>query len=303
MAEQRLQKVLAAAGIDSRRNCEQLIESGAVSVNGKVVNKLPAFVDPEKDVIAVNGRKIRKAKEVYFLLNKPKGVICSNSDPQGRKRAIDLVDTDQRVFCVGRLDVDSTGLIIVTNDSELTNKLTHPRFEIPKTYLAVVQGRAEGEKIEKIKKGVWLADGKTEPAMVKVLKRSHQESSLEITISQGLNRQVRRMLAKVGLDVKKLQRIKVGKITLRGVKPGKSRELSESEVKYLYKIASEAGEKADLVPVEKKKGLWVRSKRPIIKFKKPVSKSKRPASRSKGPIGQSKGPLKKAKKTIRKPRR
>lgn len=248
MAEQRLQKVLAAAGIESRRNCELLILDGAVCVNRKVVDKLPAFVDPETDIITVNGRKIKTAQKVYFLLNKPKGVICSNSDPQGRKRAIDLVNTDQRIFCIGRLDVDTTGLIILSNDSELTNKLTHPKYGISKTYMATVKGRAEGEKIEKLKRGIWLAEGKTGPASVKILKRSHNESSIELTISQGLNRQIRRMLAKVGLDVTKLQRIRIGKITLRGIKPGKSRPLTPAEVQYLQKIAS----KNEKMPAEQK---------------------------------------------------
>ena len=128
MAEQRLQKVLAAAGVDSRRKCEELILEGIVRVNRKVVDKLPAFVDPDKDIITVNSRKIRAARKVYFILNKPKGVICTNRDPQGRKKAIDIIHTNERIFCVGRLDADTTGLIFLTNDSELSNRLTHPRY-------------------------------------------------------------------------------------------------------------------------------------------------------------------------------
>ena len=138
MGEQRLQKVLAAAGVDSRRKCEELILDGLVRVNGKVVDKLPVFVDPEKDIITVNGKRIRAVQKVYFLLNKPKGVICTNFDPQGRRKAIDIVSAGQRVFCVGRLDVDSTGIIILTNDSGLANKLTHPRYGVSKTYVAEV---------------------------------------------------------------------------------------------------------------------------------------------------------------------
>ncbi|MHC4585144.1 MAG: pseudouridine synthase, partial [Planctomycetota bacterium] len=132
MAEQRLQKVLAAAGVDSRRKCEELILEGVVRVNRKVVDKLPAFVDPAKDIITVNSRKIRAARKVYFILNKPKGVICTNRDPHGRKKAIDIVHANERIFCVGRLDADTTGLIILTNDSELSNRLTHPRYGIAK---------------------------------------------------------------------------------------------------------------------------------------------------------------------------
>jgi 23S rRNA pseudouridine2605 synthase len=238
MAEQRLQKVLAAAGIDSRRKCEELILSGEVMVNRKVVDTLPAFVDLEKDVITVSGRKIRAAQKVYFLLNKPKGVICTNSDPRGRKKAIDLIRTNERIFCVGRLDAETTGLIILTNDSELTNRLTHPRYGIAKTYVVRIKGAIAGEQVEKLKKGVWLAEGKTGRASVKILKRRHNESSIEITIRQGLNRQVRRILAKIGLPVKSLTRTHLGKLTIRGLGVGKSRALTKSEVAYLKKATS-----------------------------------------------------------------
>ncbi|MHC4437775.1 MAG: pseudouridine synthase [Planctomycetota bacterium] len=238
MAEQRLQKVLAAAGVDSRRKCEELILSGQVRVNRKVVDELPVFVDPEKDVITVYGKKIRTAQKVYFLLNKPKGVICTNRDPRGRKKAIDLIHTNERIFCVGRLDADTTGLIILTNDSELTNKLTHPRYGIAKTYVVRIKGQIAGEQVEKLKKGVWLAEGKTGRASVKILKRRHNESSIEITIRQGLNRQVRRMLAKIGMPVKSLTRTQLGRLTIRGLGVGKSRTLTKAEIAYLKKATS-----------------------------------------------------------------
>ena len=238
MAEQRLQKVLAAAGIDSRRNCEELIVSGVVRVNRKVVDELPAFVDPDTDVITVHGKRIAAARKVYFLLNKPKGVICTNSDPQGRTKAIDLVRTPERIFCVGRLDVDTTGIILLSNDSELANKLTHPRYGLPKTYVVGVKGQITGEQIEKLKKGIWLAEGKTGRASAKILKRGHKESLIEVTIRQGLNRQVRRMLAKVGLPVKSLKRTQIGKLTSRGLGAGKFRTLTGGEIAYLEKIAA-----------------------------------------------------------------
>lgn len=238
MSEQRLQKVLAAAGVASRRKCEQLILSGAVQVNRKVVDTLPAFADPEKDVITVNGKKIQPERKVYFLLNKPKGVICTNFDPQGRKKAIDLVPTSERIFCVGRLDADSTGIIILTNDSELANRLTHPRYRVPKTYLARVKGQISTEAVEKLKKGVWLAEGKTSGASVKILKRSYKESMIEVTIRQGLNRQVRRMLAKVSLAVKSLKRTQIGKLNARGLGLGKFRALTRAEVAYLKKTTA-----------------------------------------------------------------
>ena len=238
MAEQRLQKVLASAGVDSRRNCEELILEGAVRVNGRVVDTLPAFVDADRDVITVDGKRIRAARKAYFLLNKPKGVICTNSDPQGRVRAIDLVRTDERVFCVGRLDADTTGLIIITNDSELTNKLTHPRYELPRTYVVRVEGQISGGAAEKLKKGVWLTEGKARHAAVKILKRDWKGSLIEVTLRQGLNRQVRRMLLAAGLRVKSVKRTKIGSLTAEGLGVGKFRTLSEAEVKYLRKATN-----------------------------------------------------------------
>jgi 23S rRNA pseudouridine2605 synthase len=213
-----------------------MILDGAVQVNGRVVNKLPAFVEPEKDAITVNGKKIRAARKVYYLLNKPKGVICTNYDPQDRPKAIDLVPTSERIFCVGRLDADSTGLIILTNDNELANRLTHPRYELSKTYVAAVNGEIQGEAVEKLKKGVWLAEGKTAKAVVKILRHNYRESLIEITIQQGLNRQVRRMLAKVGLSVKSLKRTRIGKLDDRGIGVGKFRTLTKAEVAYLKKV-------------------------------------------------------------------
>jgi len=230
MGEQRLQKILAAAGVDSRRKCEELILSGAVRVNRKLVDKLPVFVDADKDVITVNGKKIHAARKIYFLLNKPKGVICTNYDPQGRKKAIDIVPVRERIFCVGRLDADTTGLIILTNDSELANRLTHPRYGLSKTYVASVKGQMAGEAVEKLKRGIWLAEGKTSRASVKILRRSHKESLLEITVRQGLNRQIRRMLAKVGLSVKSLKRTRIGKLNARGLGVGKFRTLTKTEI-------------------------------------------------------------------------
>ena len=239
MAEQRLQKVLAAAGVDSRRKCEELILEGVVRVNRRVVDKLPAFVDADEDIITVNGRKIHAAKKVYFLLNKPKGVLCTNRDPQGRKKAIDLIHTNERIFCVGRLDADTTGLIILTNDSELSNRLTHPRYGIAKTYVVRIKGEIKPEQIEKLKKGIWLAEGKTSRAAVKILKRRHAESLIEISIRQGLNRQVRRLLARIGLPVKSLTRTKIGRLAIRGLGIGKSRALTSAEVAYLKKTTAD----------------------------------------------------------------
>jgi 23S rRNA pseudouridine2605 synthase len=241
VGKQRLQKFLAAAGVDSRRNCEELILDGYVKVNRKVIDTMPAFVDPEIDIITVNGRRIKHAEKVYFLLNKPKGVICTNSDPQGHKLAIDLIDTKERIYCVGRLDIDTTGLLMLTNDSELANRLTHPRYELPKTYEVMLKERISGEAIEKLKKGTWLSEGKTGKSAVKVLKRSQKDSTIEITIRQGLNRQIRRMLAKVDCRVKSLRRTKVGNITLKGIAVGQYKELTKSQISYLRSMTEKSG--------------------------------------------------------------
>lgn len=243
MAEERLQKVLAGAGVGSRRRCEELIRSGAVRVNGEVVDRLPVFVDAERDEVSVDGRRVRAERKVYYLLNKPKGVICTRGDAVRRRRAVDIVHSGERIFCVGRLDVDTSGAIVLTNDSELANRLAHPRYGLSKTYVVGVRGRVSGETVEKLKRGIWLSEGKTGRSSVKILRRSHTESLLEITIRQGLNRQVRRMLARVGHKVVSLKRTQIGKLSVRGLGAGKYRRLSESEVGYLRKATAVSGEK------------------------------------------------------------
>jgi 23S rRNA pseudouridine2605 synthase len=236
MAKERLQKILAAAGIDSRRNCEQLILAGMVRVNGRIIDTIPAFADIETDVIIVNGQRLRTPKKVYYLLNKPKGILCTNYDPCGRRKAIDLINCKERIFCVGRFDSDNTGAIILTNDTSLSDKLTHPRHQIGKTYIAAVKGKITPEAVEKLKKGLWFSEGKTEPAKVKILKAHYSESLLEIKIAQGLNRQIQRMFAKTGFKVTALKRTEIGKISLRHLGVGHYRELTPYEVDYLKRI-------------------------------------------------------------------
>ena len=239
MAKQRLQRILAAAGVASRRKCEELIEDGAVRVNRNVVDQLPAFADPDIDVITVNGKRVFMEDKVYYLLNKPSGYICTSSDPEMRKKALDLVPATQRVFCVGRLDADTSGAIILTNDSELCNRLTHPRYELPKTYEVCIKGRLEENDINKLKKGVWLSEGRTERSAIKIIHRSHSETIFQMVIRQGMNRQVRRMLARLGFNVKKLRRSQIGNITLKGIGVGKFRLLSSKEVSYLKRTTSD----------------------------------------------------------------
>lgn len=229
----RLQKVLAGAGIDSRRNCEQLILEGVVSVNGKIIDTLPVLVNPDTDDIRVHGRRIAKPEKVYYLMNKPKNVLCTNSDPFGRKKVVDFIESAQRIFCAGRLDTDTTGAIILTNDCELANRLTHPRYELSKTYQVTVKGKMESDALEKLKQGIWLAEGKTSKAAVKILHSSNLLTTLEITIRQSLNRQIRRSMARLDYKVKDIKRTHIGKIELKGVPAGGYKKLTSSQVAYL----------------------------------------------------------------------
>lgn len=228
---------MAEAGIASRRHCEEMILDGLVKVNGHVVHELPVLVDPEKDVIVVSGKRLQPERKIYILLNKPKKVVSTNSDPEGRRRAIDLLEgVRERVYPVGRLDADSQGLLILTNDGELANQLTHPRYGVEKTYLAEIKGMIEPEHIEKFKKGIYLPGGKATMENVKVLHRGPRSSLLEISLREGQNRQVRMMLARVGLSVKQLTRVRIGPLTIKGLGPGQYRPITTAEVKSLRKL-------------------------------------------------------------------
>ena len=233
MATERIQKILSQAGICSRREAEELIIEGRVKVNGHTVMELGEKADPEKDVIKVGNKVVRlDAKKVYILMNKPKGYITSAKDPEGRKTVMDLVGRlGHRVYPVGRLDYDTEGLLLLTNDGEFANAVTHPSREIPKTYEAKVSGVMTDSDLDKLANGVRLEDGMTAPAKVKKKKLTDQNSWVEITIHEGRNRQVRRMCEALGHPVQKLKRTKVGKLDLRGVPVGTYRDLTPSEVK------------------------------------------------------------------------
>lgn len=236
-----LQKILARAGCGSRRACERLILDGRVTVDGTTVSELGVRADPERQKIAVDGKPVKKLESfVYYALNKPKGVLCSSSDPEGRPLAVALIPEKRRIYTVGRLDKDTEGLILLTNDGEFANLLTHPRYRIPRTYLARVVGKADFSVADKLRRGVWLSEGKTGPANVKVLRRSRGFSTLIVSIREGLNREVRRMLAKVGLKVKRLRRIRIGSLRLDDMPIGAYRKLTEAEVAKLRKYAERA---------------------------------------------------------------
>ncbi len=237
---ERLQKVLAHAGVASRRKCEELILQGKVEVNDQVVTTLGVKVDPDVDVIKVNGRPIRKEQKVYIVLHKPKGVITSVKDPKGRRVVTDyLKGIKERVYPVGRLDYDTEGLLLLTNDGEFANLLMHPSHHVPRTYHAYVKGVPHGDVLDKLREGIMLDDGITMPAEVEYYDVAPDESSsiISITIYEGRNRQVRRMFDKVGYPVYRLKRIQFGTLFLQGLPRGKYRLLSAQEVKELRDAA------------------------------------------------------------------
>lgn len=236
---QRLQKAIAQAGVTSRRKAETLIRRGKVKVNGEVVTELGTKVSGN-DQIEVDGIPLDKEEPVYFLLYKPRGVISSVRDDKGRKVVTDFFDDiEQRIFPVGRLDYDTSGLLLLTNDGDFANRLMHPSYQIEKTYVAKVAGAVTKPKQQQLRKGVALDDGKTAPAGVKVLSADRKKgtSIVEITIHEGKNHQVRRMLKAVGCPVLKLKRERYGFLTLHGLNPGEWRELTPHEVKKLHALA------------------------------------------------------------------
>jgi 23S rRNA pseudouridine2605 synthase len=228
----RLNKVLAERGVGSRRYCDHVIETGAVTVNGDVAAELGRKVDPVHDRIEVNGRLLEARRRVVYALNKPRGVVCTSAPEEARMRAVDLVrdPSGSRLYCVGRLDMDSEGLILLTNDGDFANRVTHPRFGVAKSYFVRVSGRLTPEDLDKIQKGVWLAEGRTQGARVLVRKRLAAATVLLVTIREGMNREIRRMFAKLGFNVGHLKRVAIGPLSLRGIGPGEYRQLSRTEV-------------------------------------------------------------------------
>lgn len=233
----RLQKLLAEAGLGSRRECERLIANRYVTVDGNVVTEMGCIVDPQRQRICYRGVPVKVEQKAYYLLNKPKGYVCTNRDELGRPRAIDLLrGVSQRVYCVGRLDADSEGLIILTNDGALANLLTHPRYGVAKTYLVEVNARMESKDLEGLRKGIWLSGGKTAPARVIVLRRGTNNTWLEITLKEGRNREVRRMLARLGYKVRVLRRTRIGWMQDPRLKTGRFRRLTKEEVARFYSV-------------------------------------------------------------------
>lgn len=233
----RLNKYLASLGVASRRKVDILITEKKISVNGQVMEKLGTLIDPDKDKILVEGHVIQQqVSKVYILLNKPPGVISSVADEFGRQTVLDLVKVKERIYPVGRLDEQSQGLILLTNDGALSQRLTHPKFHIPKTYLVKVLGNATPIKLQKLREGVYLKEGKTKKADVILEDQTKNSSTLRITLFEGKNRQIRRMCGVLDLEVVKLIRTAIGEISINDLKTGSWRYLDEKEIVYLQSL-------------------------------------------------------------------
>lgn len=239
---ERLQKAMAEAGVASRRASEKLILQGKVKVNGQQITELGTKVSPQ-DEITVNGVPIQREQHVYYLLNKPRGVISSAHDDKGRKTVVDIIhdeDIDKRIYPVGRLDYDTTGIILLTNDGALANQLMHPRYEVAKTYIAKVKGIIQNNDLKQLRLGVKVDGRKTKPAKSKLLKidQAKKTSLVQLTIHEGRNHQVKKMFLAIGHPVIKLHRETYGQLTLEGLQPGEFRQLKPEEVRQLKKDKS-----------------------------------------------------------------
>jgi 23S rRNA pseudouridine2605 synthase len=241
---ERLNKLLAHAGLGSRRHCEELITAGRVSVDGRTVRDLGTKVDPVQQRVAVDGRPVRLERHVYWLVNKPRGYLCTNYDPAGRPRVVDLVPhVSQRVYTVGRLDEESEGLVLLTNDGDLANRLLHPRFGVEKTYLVQVAGRPTRDDLQKLLKGVWLSEGHVRARRVKRLRQQGESTWLEVVLTEGKNREIRRMLARLGHKVLRLRRVAFGPVPLGRLRSGKSRPVMGRELAELRQAAEPSADR------------------------------------------------------------
>ena len=233
----RADKLLSSLGVASRRGIEAFLKHSSITANGVKITEHGQRI-PIKSVIKINGQELSKPKKVYFLINKPKGIVSTASDEFGRKNVVSLIKTKERIFPIGRLDRDTHGLLILTNDGELTNMLIHPRYHIPKTYLLKIKTPINPPQIEKFEKGVTLEDGVTSPAKIAVLQRRKDATILEVVLYEGKKRQIRRMCEALNLPLADLERIKFGNITLDGLKEGEYRAMTGIEVEKLRRLCT-----------------------------------------------------------------
>src|SRR5262245_8448816 len=235
----RLNKYLAHAGVGSRRHCDDLIAAGRVKINGDPIRDLGTRVDPDTDRVAVDDHPVRAERAVYWAVHKPRGYLCTNHDPAGRPLALALFrSVDQRVYTVGRLDEDSEGLLLLTNDGDLAQQLMHPRFGVEKTYEVQVAGSPSPADLRQLLVGVWLSDGRVKARYVKRFKRQGDSTWLKIVLAEGKNREVRRMLAKLNHKVMRLRRVAIGPVRLDRLPKGKSRKLALAEIEALRKVGT-----------------------------------------------------------------
>lgn len=245
--EERLQKYMARCGIASRRKCEEIILEGKIKVNGTVITEVGTKINPEKDIVEYNNEIIKvEEKKIYIMLNKPEGYITSVKDEKGRKTILDIVNVEERIYPIGRLDYDSSGLLILTNDGSIYNNIIHPRVSIKKNYIAVCKGKFSESDIKRFKKGIDIGGYVTAEADIEIIseeKRFNKKkkcdeilSTVEISIHEGKNRQIRRMCSSLNHEVISLKRVSIGNIKLGYLKKGQWRELTESELNYIKNL-------------------------------------------------------------------
>jgi 23S rRNA pseudouridine2605 synthase len=275
----RLQRFLAAAGLGSRRHCEEYIEQGRVSIDGHDVKDLGTTVDPETQKVRVDGELIRPSPKKYYLVNKPAGYVCTHRDPAGRPRAVDLVPQQgsTRLFTVGRLDENSQGLLLVTNDGELANRLAHPRYRVERRYRVQVAGDPSGETLDELKRGLHFAEGKFRVQSVRKVRTQGRSTVLELVLLEGQNREIRRLLARVGHKVLHLQRIGFGPLKLGKLAAGEFRPLQTDELRELRQFTAHTGGPRKTGP------------RKAAKPGSPPRGPRKPASTARGPKSPARG--------------
>jgi 23S rRNA pseudouridine2605 synthase len=238
----RLNKFLAHAGVGSRRQCDEIISTGRVRIDGIISRELGVQVDPDTQKIAVDDKPVTLEKTVYWAVHKPPGYLCTNYDPAGRPRALDLVPhVSERVYTVGRLDEASEGLLLMTNDGDLAHKLMHPRMGIEKTYEVLVAGYPKVEELKQLTDGIWLSDGKVKAKYIRRLKRQGESTWVRIVLAEGKNREIRRMLAKLNHKVLILRRLAIGPLRLDRLPKGKCRKLKLPEIEMLHSLVQRRG--------------------------------------------------------------